>query len=504
MKKYISNIHSRILAASLVVLMGLSSCSDFLEVEPTNEIGKITNISEAQAALVGSYSRLVSNYYYGTDLITYAEVRGDDMVTTKVGDRTNGAYTFGNLTSLNYTNVGRFWEYIYDEIHRVNSLLELIDNGTVKVNTKEEIAQLNSIKGQLLTLRALAHFELVRIHALPYTKDKTSLGVVIADHVIAVGELLPRSTVEQTYDFIVGDLNAVISQSLIPEKVNHGYINLWATKALLARVYLYMGKNAEAYALSTEVIEKGPYALIANKDYVSSWSDSQTSESIFEVVTDDVTNADREGIGYLMKPTNEILPVAEAGYGAVVLSTEFINLMNEDPNDVRLGLMLKGNGFKGETYNSPQRTQGFLAKYPGRGNIYVNNTRIIRLSDIYLIAAESGVKAGKNDAAKYLNAIRKRANPAVADIPADLDAIAKERRKELVGEGHRYHDILRNLGANDKVTRGGHEGYELTKVRMPIIQWGADDSFRLIMPIPSSETDVNPVLRAQQNPGYPN
>lgn len=494
MKKYILNIHSRILTAAMVVLIGLSSCSDFLEVDPTNEIGKITNVSEAQAALVGSYSRLVSNRYYGTDIITYGEVRGDDMVTTKVGDRTASSYTFGNLTSLNYTNVGYFWVYIYDEIHRVNSLLTLIEDGVVVTKNKDEEAQLNSIKGQLLTLRALAHFELVKIHALPYTKDKASLGVVIADHVIAVGELIPRSTVEETYNFIVGDLNNVVTNKMIPEKINHGYINLWATKALLARVYLYMGKNAEAYTLAKEVIEKGPYSLIPNKDYLASWSDSQTSESIFEIVTDDVTNADREGIGYLMKPTNAILPTAEAGYGAVSLSPDFINLMNEDANDVRRGLMQKGN--TGE--------QGFLAKYPGRGNIYVNNTRVIRLSDIYLIAAEAGVKSSQTDASKYLNAIRKRANPALTDVPADLATVAKERRKELVGEGHRYHDILRNLGANDKVVRSGHEAYPLTGARMPVLQWGADDSFRMIMPIPSSETDVNSVLKAQQNPGYPN
>ena len=163
--------------------------------------------------------------------------------------------------------------------------------------------------------------------------------------------------------------------------------------------------------------------------------------------------------------------------------------MNEDPKDVRLGLLQTDSEGK----------KRFINKYPGRaGAIAVNNIRVIRLSDVYLMAAEAALRKSSIDqttADNCLNDIVKRANPNAPKVTATIDLILKERRKELVMEGHRLHDILR-LGLS--VTRTGGDHF-LNKVDLVTVTW---DDYRSIMPIPQAEIDANPNIRDQQNPGY--
>ncbi len=59
--------------------------------------------------------------------------------------------------------------------------------------------------------------------------------------------------------------------------------NKTSAKALLARVHLYMENWAEANALATEVIGSG-YSLVSNANYVASWTQATTTESIFSIV----------------------------------------------------------------------------------------------------------------------------------------------------------------------------------------------------------------------------
>ena len=110
---------------------------------------------------------------------------------------------------------------------------------------------------------------------------------------------------------------------------------------------------------------------------------------------------------------------------------------------------------------------------------------------------------GEDKAAKYLNEIVLRANPeakAVSEADATVERIILERRKEMIGEGQRYFDALRNnetiVRYKDEADKGYH--YSLIKESQSFDR----TYFRAILPIPVDETNVNPNLRAQQNPGY--
>lgn len=134
----------------------------------------------------------------------------------------------------------------------------------------------------------------------------------------------------------------------------------------------------------------------------------------------------------------------------LVLTKDFLDMMDEDPDDVRHVLFR----FLGQPEEDilPAGSEGhpkYLAKYPGKtgdistGNPQDNDLCILRLSEVYLNAAEAAFKLGGahlTKAAAYLNAIVSLANPArsVGEGDLSLDRILKERRKELVGEGHAF------------------------------------------------------------------
>ncbi|MCE5225397.1 MAG: RagB/SusD family nutrient uptake outer membrane protein, partial [Porphyromonadaceae bacterium] len=123
--------------------------------------------------------------------------------------------------------------------------------------------------------------------------------------------------------------------------------------------------------------------------------------------------------------------------------------------------------------------------------IYVNNPKIIRLSEVYLIAAEAALKAGNagntaDGAAYYLNLLRKNRIENYVDVASvTLDDILMERRLELFTEGHTAWDYWRN-------------GKSVNNKFVGVVE--ATDN-QAILPIPQTEIEVSGGLLIQ-NSGY--
>jgi hypothetical protein len=196
-----------------------------------------------------------------------------------------------------------------------------------------------------------------------------------------------------------------------------------------------------------------------------------------------------------------------------VASTIFLNLLGEDPTDVRWGIMdldEYGNSIRNPTRSIPNR-KGWIKKYMGDKTdvVTATNIKVIRLSEVYLIAAEAAIKKTTPDKASavlYLNAIRKR-SPALALADAGMSVstletlILNEKSKELIGEGHRYFDLMR-LGKTitfDNPSTMFNEPVLVTNGRGVTVNW---DFNRTILPISDYEINANPGLADQQNPGY--
>lgn len=468
-----------------------TSCSEeFLDKVPSDSITTdeaISSLKDVKTANEGLYSLMASTYYYNASMFLYGDMKGDDMQATywSSGNTSYKFYIYEH--SAQNPNSGGLWGRPYYIIRNAYNIISAIDNGKIQDASTEQLA---NYKGQALAIIALCYFDLTRTYGYPYAKDNgQSWGVPLTDHAIGFDEHPERNTVAECYDFIIQQLNTAIP--LLSSDKDNGHINSVAARALLARVYLYCEKNEEAFQTANALIEElkvsGQYFLATRDNYIAQFDFSNKfgSEALFQIANTSSNNPGRDGLSYLFHWW---------GYAAVALTEDFAEFMKQDPNDIRNGLLASyQNGGDNKYYD-------ILLKYPGEKSYDVpsfeNNYTVLRLSELYLIAAEAGLKAGNSYrilALEYLNTIVKRGNPEnnVTDNEFTLDRILDERRKELVGEGHRYFDMLRN---GKTIYRSGGKHLQGTPAE---VNW---DYFKCVLPIDRTQFTFNPDM--PQNPGY--
>jgi tetratricopeptide (TPR) repeat protein len=486
-----------------VLVAGSSSCANnWLDESPYDSVDAskaITSSSDLATARVGMYMMLkgTSDFsdYYAARMIYYGDVRGEDMQAyPSGGGRSLLSY---NMTYSTSDNAPTIWQTPYIVIERANNVIKAAESGnlTDAVAAKATIAQYDA---EAKVVRAMAHFDLVRVYGKTYTQDSTSLGVPVVTSVLASDAQLSRNTVAEVYAQVIKDLTEAIHSGALKTDVYDGYINEWAAKALLTRVYLTKGDNKAALSAAEDVISSSPYKLWTNAEYVNAWDESSSShknEALFELSITNTTDwTDREGIAYLY---------SENGYADAIVTKSFIDkLKADDPNDVRLGVILPS------TLSTDFGTYPvFLNKYPAsaanNGDVRLDDIMLLRFSEVYLSAAEAAYKLNDKDtAAKYLDAIVNRADPSkhVTSSSITLDQILWERRKELIGEGQRFFDAMRN---NETVTRYTSESDKGWHASLTTAARSFDRTYyKTLLPIPQGEMDANPAMAKQQNSGY--
>lgn len=476
----------------IILFLGFSSCDDdFLDVAPSNSGDASTSIqtlADAKVMLTGIMSGMTSSNYYGRNFMLYADAKGGDLTTISMGRGLDGLYSFNHSpTSGSYSG---FWNSIYYGILQTNNLILNIE----KLEEAGAEANFDDVKGQALTARALMYFDLVRIYGKPYAYDKDSYGVPnILEPLDALAQPL-RATVAENYNQIITDLTN--AQPLLSKNKSNGYLNYYANLAIQARVYLNMERYSEALSAAEEIMESGVYSLYSNNEWVDSWTSQFGSESIFElaILPSEADLGNSSLSVYLRRAGHQ----SASAIGQFIASDYYLNRLGEDPDDVRWGIL---------DYDEVGPTHmGASYKYSGDTNLGGDgkstatsvNIKVIRLSEIYLIAAEAALPTDKDLAADYLNEIRKRA-PDLAPATAStisLDMILDEKSKELFTEGQRFFDMLR---LNKDITFNDDLGGVPISTREKTI----DRTFyKTILPISQEEINANPGIGSQQNPGY--
>ncbi len=488
----------------LIVTASLSSCgTNWLDESPSDGIpadGALNSTEALASARVGLYKSFKGDHnltdYYAREIFTYGDVRGEDIQYNHITGSSRGSFqyymTYATADQFNSSN--STWLSPYVVIGRANRIINsgLTDEQSVQYENEAKV------------IRAYALFDLTRIYGVPYTKDNgASLGVPFSTTALNAEEKLPRSTVSDCYKQVLVDLNDAIASGTLETGKTPGYINIWAAKALLTRVYLTMGDWDKALSTAEDIIEHSPYKLWTASQYASAWNENDGNhgnEMIFEFVITNTTDwTDREGIAYLYRENDSKVA---SGYGDLIASKKFVDMLTSDPQDVRNDILVASDTKQDKAVYGDNKV--FLDKFPAiNGDVRYDDVPMLRLSEVYLSAAEAAFNAGnKEKAAKYLNdIIRNRttdASKVVTAADVTLDRIYVERRKELVGEGQRYFDVLRRGETVVRYTNDADRGWN--DILKEDARTFNRDSKKALPLIPQDEINANPEI--VQNPLY--
>ncbi|HYH16759.1 MAG TPA: RagB/SusD family nutrient uptake outer membrane protein [Flavisolibacter sp.] len=415
--------------------MCITGCKK-VEIKPEGQVevdDAIQDEADVKAILNAAYTPLRGDQFYGGRQQILSELMADVVNGQELTGEWNSIYNFNSGSGMGSSN--DFYGEAYLIILRANVALEHLD----KVTSSE--ATRNNLEGQAKFVRALAHFELVRLYAQPYgyTANNSHPGIVIK----TISEMetgRSRNSVQEVYNQVIADLKS--AESLLPP-TNGNYPGSLAAKAMLAKVHFQMNKFEEAYAYADQVITSGQFTFDNSADYVTNrFNLPKSSEAVFYLVNEPGTQT-MDGLRNGANPEMSLrLPITKAAYDEA----------KANPADIRFAAWYK------DSLNAATNTHTYsIRKYKQPDFVLP----IIHLTELKLIRAESATELNKNldVAIADINDITNRAyGGAVAPLAANATAAAiktrvrAERKKEMIFEtGDRLQQIKR-IGAKGEAS----------------------------------------------------
>ncbi|NJY63254.1 RagB/SusD family nutrient uptake outer membrane protein [Salinimicrobium sp. CDJ15-81-2] len=481
----------KILKNTLVILgiLSLQGCSeDVLTQTPDHVISEnlvLNSVEKLDKLLIGTYNEVSRNTYLGRVLYKRAAVKGTDFrfVKTTFNPRDYESIAYKYEESANNSGTcEELWRQSFKAINNLNLIIANIDAAEGNAAAKQEIL------GEALGLRGMVYFDLARTFAYPWIRAGASsqgLPLKLSSEEVVV----ERSSLGETYDQILLDLQTAhdLLEENTWEQGSTKYLTKTGVKALLARVYLYKQDWENALNYAEQVIAaRGESNLMGVDSYVFT---DYNSESLFELSITSQNSLGSNGLGAQFD-------VKDGGQGDVIATKTFVDLLGAYENDPRAALLEEDK----------EGTQQAFVKYTNRsegGGLSAHNIPVLRLSEMYLIAAEAaahGAGGGESEALNYLNTLIENrttnfASHRVTETGEALkEKIAEERRRELALEGHGVYDYIRRGQA---IIRPVDEHVN-TGVDAANLDIQASDN-RTICPIPASEIQASGM---DQTEGY--
>ena len=455
----------------VLAIFTLVSCGeDFFDLRPNYEVpvdNTFKTADDFDVAVKGCYAKLQGQVNYYLELCEY---RSDNLYLSAPTAGTQDRYDIDQFRETPSNGIIEdAWANFNNGVYRCNMVLDRIDGADIDETLKAQY------KGEALFIRAYTYFNMYRLWS----------GVPVTKKVVTVAEALRigRSSDQQMYDLIAGDLRAIVDGEMLPYSYNAedtGRATMGAAKALLGKVYLTFGHASEAAEILDDLI--GQYSLLDNVADVFDVDNKMNSEIIFAV------RFNKEVVG--------------EGHGAWFSITNLTDNSGQTPvlqslyedNDARKPLI--------EYVQVPGVNLCLMRKFMDTPDAttkqYGNDQILLRYADVLLMYAEAlneiGYDASQDSPAmSALNQVHTRAglDPLnITDIP-DQDsfrrAVCLERQKEFPYEGQRWFDLVRMGYAAEAIALEGH----------------AIQNWQLLYPIPTTELErINDPSLLWQNPGY--
>ncbi|MEM7368106.1 MAG: RagB/SusD family nutrient uptake outer membrane protein [Bacteroidota bacterium] len=425
------NIYQKILLLLVALSWSLEGCDDsFLEIVP--EDAATTGIfwqtpADVQEALNGAYDAFRSGSFMGGQGQFLSELMADHVSERAALANGDWAAHYTRTTDIFLGTTTTFMRDGYRSISRANFVLQHMDQ-----IPDLPASDATRIAAECKFIRAVAHFELVRIFAQPfgYSTNNSHLGIPL--RTTFGKDILSRSTVKEVYDQILLDLTEAAAS--LPND-NGGYATALAAKGYLAKVYFQMNDFPNAFAQANDVLTNG--AVEMDSSLSNRFSENGTSEAIFELISDGLFNNSGGWIrdNYRPNPGNNNVP-------NIHLSSYLYNLITADAADKR-----------GQEWVELNESGAFPLYLSTKFELEeAMNVPLVHVTELKLIRAESAAETGSNLdlATADINDIRTRAGvaPITGGAASLLAAARGERELELVGEGNRLHELKRQAVHN--------------------------------------------------------
>ncbi|MDY4044238.1 MAG: RagB/SusD family nutrient uptake outer membrane protein [Marinifilaceae bacterium] len=495
----------------LVLPFLISSCDEWLSVEPEDEISEEDLYSNGQGfrhVLNGIYYAMGNQTLYGEHLswgIVDALGQCYDCYDAPNGGRYLGRYAATAFLWDHYElkpAIENLWASAYNAVANCNNLIQNAQKADSDIFAYKE-REKNLLLGEALALRAFIQFDILRLFA-PSPAMSPGNNVYVPYVSVYPSYVSNRLTVDSCLSCITEDLkqarkylwksdsavnfsttNRFESTTSTDEffiKFKRGYrLNYYAVTALLARVSLYAQKQADAYAYAKELID------VQNKFGYFEFDTYNISYGDIKLYSDVLWGVESVDLIEYMNAFNQL--TAPDPYDQYYIKVAQVNknffgkdISGSMCNDVRYNYWLydlgDGRDFRFVKYE----------KYDSKDDeakISNNLVPLIRMSEVYYIAAEAIYQENLDEAKQYLLTVKDGRDLRDSDISVQevraasednfMDLLIEDARREWIGEGQIFF-MYKRLGKSMPSMDG------VSIVLM-------DDA--VLAPIPDTETNIN-------------
>ncbi|WP_406566848.1 RagB/SusD family nutrient uptake outer membrane protein [Dyadobacter helix] len=454
--------------------------------------------SDAEKGLIAVYDAL-GGLYGGPAATMVPDYSADQVYPRGVVGRnsltlftTEPTYTIQRSAGRTNESAQQIWISGYSGIEKANWIIAKVPDATMDETRKKQII------GEAYFLRAFYHWMLTRTFGDVVIKTEPSTSETKA--------YVGKSPKADVYKQIYGDLDMASQAGLISgSTVEKGRPSKEAVDALYAKAALYNEDYAKALEKAQAVIASGKYSLMPNVLDVYSYlkEDAARVENIWAFEADPISPGTGHQLVSLCGPVGSAgVEYARTSYGSMFAYMSFFNSF--DAKDKRRQLLDttyldRAGKWVPQKSITPITTDAVLIKKyqdPVSTTGLIPNIPILRLADVYLIAAEAEARlnGGTPKAYEYINAIRTRAGlpNLTAGLAKDafIDAVIQERSWEFFAEGDRWYDLSRTGKFLTVIPKAVNSVYPVRPVLAK----------HKYFPIPQEEINANPQL--QQNPDW--
>jgi len=488
----------------------LSSCDMDLAQQPISDASSETYFQTVDDFNQGLNAVYSSARGYPDRLMNLSETRSDNLHAISDGGVRDweGINSFHRTISSN-PYVEEAWESNFTGIFRANNYLAQLAEKGESVILDEAVRR--RMEGEVRFLRAFYYFDLLRYFG----------RVPLIDRVVSATEAktISRSEVSEIYNLIMEDVNLAIDYLPAPStyaSVDKGRANKYAAKMLLGLIYMTRsgpdygvdgaGLNtnewSEAVHEFNDIITSSEFQFLPTYEEIFNYGNERNKEVVFNI---EYSSGSTPVVGatfpWVLVPDTWFQSLGFGVQGGLMIRPVSLDLLSKyDENDVRRSFSIQ----EGYTYGAVVENRSFIRKYVDITKVPTTsrfdwpiNYIVFRYTDLLMLKAECVLNGAPGstvtDVDAVVNAVRERAGLTTPLTGVTKEQLLEERRREFVGEGLRWFDLIRSGTVETTM-----------KTWIETEDSGQMEDFKtdyILYPIPQSEMSNAPGLYDQNN-GY--